>query len=120
MKINWTKEQCIEYIENNLEKFTELEIELSQRSLKMMEERKEDLFQNFALENLQRIIEFYHQRKFVENHFFQLFPIIGRNDYWKERCFAAEKFIEESPCDYDIYPEQYEAYIKWISLKNKE
>ena len=67
MKINWSKEQCIEYIENNFLVFTELEIELFQRSLKMMEKREEDIVQNFALENLQRIIEFYHQRKFVEN-----------------------------------------------------
>lgn len=33
--------------------------------------------------------------------------------YWKLRCLAAEKFIEESPCDSDIYPEQHDAYMKW-------
>ena len=67
MNINWDKKQCIEYIENNLENFTELEIELFQTSIKMMKERQEEIFQKFALGNLQRIIEFYHQRKVINN-----------------------------------------------------
>lgn len=33
-------------------------------------------------------------------------------EYWKARCLAAEKFIDESPCDPDIYSEQIEAYWK--------
>ena len=34
-------------------------------------------------------------------------------EYWKHRCLAAEHFIEESPCDPDIYPQQIEAYNEW-------
>ena len=34
-------------------------------------------------------------------------------EYWKNRCLAAEHFIEESPCDPDIYPNQIEAYNEW-------
>jgi len=34
-------------------------------------------------------------------------------DYWKERCILAEKYIEESPCDPDIYISQLEAYHNW-------
>ena len=34
-------------------------------------------------------------------------------EYWKHRCLAAEQFIEESPCDPDIYPEQLNAYYEW-------
>lgn len=34
-------------------------------------------------------------------------------EYWKHRCLAAEKFIEESPCDPDIYPSQMDAYNEW-------
>ena len=34
-------------------------------------------------------------------------------EYWKNRCLAAEHFIEESPCDPDIYPQQIEAYNEW-------
>ncbi len=33
-------------------------------------------------------------------------------DYWKERCEAAEAYIEESPCDPDIYPKQLENRTK--------
>lgn len=36
---------------------------------------------------------------------------------WKDRCLAAEKYIDECPCDPDIYPEQYEAYLNWLNLK---
>ena len=34
-------------------------------------------------------------------------------EYWKHRCLAAENFIEESPCDPDIYPKQIDAYNEW-------
>jgi len=37
-------------------------------------------------------------------------------DYWQKRCEAAEAFIEESPCDPDIYPAQLEAYHKWRKI----
>ncbi len=41
-------------------------------------------------------------------------------NYWKERCITAEKYIQESPCDSDIYEQQHEACINWLTLKNKE
>jgi len=37
--------------------------------------------------------------------------------YWKKRCILAEKFIEKTPCDPDIYPEQFEAFEEWQKLK---
>ena len=37
--------------------------------------------------------------------------------YWKERCQLAEKYIEESPCDPDIYQAQLDAYWKWKNFK---
>jgi hypothetical protein len=33
--------------------------------------------------------------------------------YWKNRCLAAEKFIEESPCGPDIRPDQIDVYNEW-------
>jgi len=36
--------------------------------------------------------------------------------YWKERCLAAELYIEKTPCDPDIYPEQLEAYHMWEEI----
>lgn len=41
-------------------------------------------------------------------------------DYWKERCLAAEKFIDLSPCDPDIYDDQLIAHGEWIKLVNKQ
>lgn len=38
--------------------------------------------------------------------------------YWKKRCDAAEKYIEESPCDPDIYPAQLVAYQEWNRIKD--
>lgn len=40
-------------------------------------------------------------------------------NYWKERCLAAEKFINLSPCDPDVYPDQLIAYGEWESIKSK-
>lgn len=40
-------------------------------------------------------------------------------DYWKQRCLAAEKCLEESPCDPDITTSQiyaWETYHKFIGL----
>lgn len=37
--------------------------------------------------------------------------------YWKRRCLAAEKFIEESPCDPDITMTQVAAHSEWQSIK---
>lgn len=39
-------------------------------------------------------------------------------DYWKTRCELAEKYIEETPCDPDIYEEQIVAYNSWGEFKN--
>ena len=41
-------------------------------------------------------------------------------EYWIERCLAAEKYIDESPCDPDIYPKQFEAYNHWNKIKDSE
>jgi len=36
---------------------------------------------------------------------------------WKERCLLAENYINETPCDPDIYQEQLEAWSEWITYK---
>jgi len=36
---------------------------------------------------------------------------------WKERCLLAENYINETPCDPDIYQEQQEAWREWITYK---
>jgi hypothetical protein len=38
-------------------------------------------------------------------------------EYWKQRCELAEAYIEESPCDPDIYAEQWQAYDAWQEFK---
>jgi len=38
-------------------------------------------------------------------------------EYWKQRCELAEKYIEETPCDPDIYEEQIVAYNNWTEFK---
>ena len=38
-------------------------------------------------------------------------------EYWKQRCELAEAYIEESPCDPDIYAEQWQAYNAWQEFK---
>lgn len=38
------------------------------------------------------------------------------NKYWEARCKLAEAYINESPCDPDIYAEQYQAYLEWQSF----
>jgi hypothetical protein len=40
------------------------------------------------------------------------------NKYWKQRCLAAEDFIEKSPCDPDITDAQTEAYEKWKLIRD--
>jgi len=40
--------------------------------------------------------------------------------YWRQRCKAAEKYIEESPCDPDIHSRQIEAHKKWQEKKSKK
>lgn len=43
-----------------------------------------------------------------------------REQYWKDRCLAAEDFISATPCDPDITNEQVLAGEKWQSLKDQE
>ena len=41
-------------------------------------------------------------------------------NYWKERCLAAEKFIDLSPCDPDIHGDQWIAHNEWEKIKSKQ
>lgn len=41
----------------------------------------------------------------------------NQDNYWQIRCEAAEKYINESPCDPDIRVDQYKAYVKWEEIK---
>lgn len=41
-------------------------------------------------------------------------------NYWKERCLAAEKFIDLSPCDPDIHGDQWMAHNEWEKIKSKQ
>jgi len=50
---------------------------------------------------------------FETNLFIEIEDLKKDLRYWKSRCKLAEKFISESPCDPDIYPEQMKAYNKW-------
>lgn len=38
-------------------------------------------------------------------------------DYWKKRCELAEKYIDETPSDPDIYLDQIKAFNKWVEFK---
>ena len=38
-------------------------------------------------------------------------------EYWKHRCKLAEKYIYESPCDPDIFPDQFDAWDEWMKFK---
>ena len=38
-------------------------------------------------------------------------------EYWKKRCELAEAYIEENPCDPDIYKEQLDAWKNWCDFK---
>lgn len=40
--------------------------------------------------------------------------------YWKSICLAAEKYIEESPCDPDITTDQIIAYDAWLKIVKNE
>jgi len=37
-------------------------------------------------------------------------------EYWKKRCELAEAYIEESPCDPDIYKEQLDEWNNWCEF----
>lgn len=41
-------------------------------------------------------------------------------NYWKRRCEAAERYINESPCDPDITPAQEAAYDAWQQIVEQE
>jgi hypothetical protein len=41
-------------------------------------------------------------------------------DYWYNRCYQAEFFIDKSPCDPDITQEQIEAYRLWEESKRNK
>jgi len=43
---------------------------------------------------------------------------LRRVAWWMYRCLCAEKYIELSPCDPDIKPEQMKAYEEWKAVKN--
>jgi hypothetical protein len=45
-------------------------------------------------------------------------PINPDYEYWKNRCQAAERFIEESPCGPDVTVSQMEAYQQWNRAKD--
>lgn len=38
-------------------------------------------------------------------------------EYWKKRCELAEAYIDESPCDPDIYREQLDVWNNWREFK---
>lgn len=45
---------------------------------------------------------------------------VQEKNYWKERCEAAERVINESPCDPDITSNQIKAINVWEEIKNRE
>lgn len=47
-------------------------------------------------------------------------PTPKPEQYWKERCLLAEKYIELSPCDPDTHDDQLIAYREWMDFKNEE
>lgn len=59
-----------------------------------------------AAEVLAILEHYYYQKKELE--------------YWKRRCQAAEKCIENSPCDPDITPSQIEAFKEWGAILLEE
>jgi hypothetical protein len=41
-------------------------------------------------------------------------------EYWKQRCEAAENYIDKSPCDPDITGDQIKAYAEWRDISRTE
>ena len=41
------------------------------------------------------------------------------SDYWKERCEAAEAYIETDFADPDITPKRLAAYNHWLEIKSR-
>lgn len=46
--------------------------------------------------------------------------IVAFGKYWKERCLAAEEYIDESPCDPDITKKQIIAHDYWQMIKKQQ
>lgn len=53
----------------------------------------------------------------IESMEMELDALAKIKDYWYNRCYQSEKFIEESPCDPDITKEQIEAHKNWQESK---
>jgi hypothetical protein len=49
----------------------------------------------------------------------ELDAMTKEKDYWYNRCYHAEQFIEKSPCDPDIYDEQIIAHQQWQESKKR-
>jgi hypothetical protein len=49
----------------------------------------------------------------------ELDAMTREKDYWYNRCYHAEQFIEKSPGDPDIYDEQIIAHQKWQESKKR-
>lgn len=61
-------------------------------------------------------------KEYIQGEYAKIIPEVKEEepyDYWKERCLAAEKFIELSPCDHDIYDDQLTAHYEWETIKKK-
>jgi len=56
----------------------------------------------------------------MKNEMEQQTETFAELEYWKQRCLMAERFIDESPCDPDITPEQINAYANWQYFVNQE
>ena len=46
--------------------------------------------------------------------------IINKDDYWQRRCKAAEFYIDKSPCDPDVYSDQFDAYCDWRRIVDEQ
>lgn len=53
----------------------------------------------------------------IESLGMELDALAKVKDYWYNRCYQAENFIEKSPCDPDITAEQIEAHKIWQESK---
>ena len=49
----------------------------------------------------------------------ELDSLAKEKDYWHNRCFQAEAFIDASPFDPGMTPEQIEAYRIWLESKKR-
>lgn len=49
----------------------------------------------------------------------ELDSLAKEKDYWYNRCFQAEAFIDASPFDPGMTPEQIDAYRIWLESKKR-